>query len=830
MRRRLLCRARARQDYFGYNVHAVMNITDVDDKIIVRARRKHLLQLYRQERPQLQEVFDKATEAVNANIARQQEVCQRVGDEISTVQAERDRLQQQGDEAGAQQKERELRELDKAHGQENQKLQNEQDTANRMKQAALDTQSQGYDAALAQYLAHAAEPLAGRLDQERKHTVNDWEIFRAHGAHYEEEFMQDMDQLGCLQPQVLTRVSEHMPEIISYVDKIVRNGLAYESNGSVYFDTCTFRQRGCVYGKLKPWAVESACLAADGEADFVTSEKRHKQDFALWKASKPGEPSWSSPWGSGRPGWHIECSAMAHYVLGDKLDIHVGGEDLRFPHHDNELAQAEAHHQEEWELCSTASSNGEASHDPCRAVAAAAAGNMNGSAQWQWVNYFLHTGHLSISGLKMSKSLKNFISIRDALKNHSPRQLRLMFALHHWHKPMVFDANALRGALETEATLRNFFRTTNALLRPRKLDGIASIARWQEEESKLRDQLAKAQDKVDACLRDNLDTPGAIFHIEALIRAANLYRTARETGVRTGGPPPQRMLLREVTIYVTRILRAMGLSDAPPHGMGFGNERTVSKRAADCLDACTGFRDQVRLMARQKAPREEICGSLDRLIKEIQNNYGVRLEPVTPRLKDWTFSSLASKPGLSDLDEKSCLDAMLEFKDRVRKVCGDHKAILQECDRLRDEVLPLLGVLLQDRADDTSEWVLEDPTVLAAEAEQKRREEAAARLEKRRAQLDKKRREIKKWEDLSRPIPTQLASKFSKFDKTGNPTHTAEGTALEPKAASKAAKEADKLRKARGPLDKKLAEDPAFLDKLRKEMSDLETEVTQAEQ
>ena len=219
------------------------------------------------------------------------------------------------------------------------------------------------------------------------------------------EFMEDMDALGVRPADVMTRVSEYIPEIVAYIEKIVANGLAYESKGSVYFDTQAFRAKGHVYGKLSPWAVGSAALAAEGESDFETKEKRSSQDFALWKAAKPGEPFWDSPWGRGRPGWHIECSAMASSILGHKIDVHSGGQDLRFPHHDNELAQAEAYYHEEMQREVEASPSG--SHVCC--------GGAHGQL-WsaQWINYFLHSGHLSIEGLKMSKSLKNFITIRQA--------------------------------------------------------------------------------------------------------------------------------------------------------------------------------------------------------------------------------------------------------------------------------------------------------------------------------------------------------------------------------------------------------------------------------
>lgn len=148
------------------------------------------------------------------------------------------------------------------------------------------------------------------------------------------------------------------------------------------------------------------------------SEKRSVTDFALWKSSKAGEPWWDSPWGKGRPGWHIECSVMASVICGESLDIHTGGVDLKFPHHDNELAQAEAYFDNSY-----------------------------------WVRYFLHSGHLTIAGCKMSKSLKNFVTIQDALKKHSNRQLRLAFLLHSWKDTLDYSDNTMNMAVQYEKFL-----------------------------------------------------------------------------------------------------------------------------------------------------------------------------------------------------------------------------------------------------------------------------------------------------------------------------------------------------------------------------------------
>ena len=229
--------------------------------------------------------------------------------------------------------------------------------------------------------------------------------------------------LGVRPADVLTRVSEYIPEVVEYVEKIIANGYGYVApSGSVYFDTLAFNEKkDHFYAKLEPGKFEmneqNLKLLAEGEGSLAgdtKGEKRNPQDFALWKSSKPGEPIWKSPWGEGRPGWHIECSAMSSAVLGQSLDIHSGGVDLKFPHHDNEIAQAEAYYDSD-----------------C------------------WVHYFLHPGHLHINGLKMSKSLKNFITIREAFQGKgefppiTPRQMRIMFLLAKWDSVMDFSGSSL---------------------------------------------------------------------------------------------------------------------------------------------------------------------------------------------------------------------------------------------------------------------------------------------------------------------------------------------------------------------------------------------------
>jgi cysteinyl-tRNA synthetase len=193
-----------------------------------------------------------------------------------------------------------------------------------------------------------------------KSTVTDPSISASLASYWEGRFFDDMSRLRVRPPDTLTRVTEYVPEIVSFVEGIIKNGYAYEAEGSVYFDTLAFdKAPNHDYAKLEPWSKgnRESLEDAEGKLLFLKSSKwlisniagslatkrgrRSASDFALWKASKAGEPSWPSPWGSGRPGWHIECSVMASAVLGENMDIHSGGIDLAFPHHDNEMAQSE---------------------------------------------------------------------------------------------------------------------------------------------------------------------------------------------------------------------------------------------------------------------------------------------------------------------------------------------------------------------------------------------------------------------------------------------------------------------------------------------------------
>ncbi|KAJ3712081.1 tRNA synthetases class I (C) catalytic domain-containing protein [Lentinula guzmanii] len=353
-----------------------------------------------------------------------------------------------------------------------------------------------------------------------KSTVTDPSLSRTLASHWESLFSEDMRRLHVRDPDTLTRVTEYMPEIITFVDKILNNGYAYESEGSVYtkaFDDAPNHD----YAKLEPW---SKGKRYDGIAEASTLTKftrRSASDFALWKASKPGEPSWESPWGAGRPGWHIECSVMASAVLGENMDIHSGGIDLAFPHHDNEMAQSEAYHD-----CPT------------------------------WVNYFVHTGHLHIEGLKMSKSLKNFITIDEILQKYTARQIRLAFLTQLWNAKVDFSESLMSGEV------RNLETTLNA-----QNNGVTSDGyhHYEDLEKELVAKFHQSQYTFRAARCDSFNTPEALDVLRDLVSRTNTYINSRGKAVNLG-------VVQNIARWVGKMLRMFGLGEGESSEIGWGQE------------------------------------------------------------------------------------------------------------------------------------------------------------------------------------------------------------------------------------------------------------------
>jgi len=290
---------------------------------------------------------------------------------------------------------------------------------------------------------------------------------------YIKEFDHDMDLLGLEKPTVSPRATDHIPEMIAMVEALIEKGFAYEVDGDVYFSVGSFSE----YGKLSGKNIEELNSGARVEVD---ERKQSPLDFALWKKSKEGEPFWECPWGKGRPGWHIECSAMSQKYLGTTFDIHGGGMDLIFPHHENEIAQAE---------CATGA---------------------------PFARYWIHNGFVNINQQKMSKSLKNFFSIREILETYHPEVLRLFLLSNHYRSPIDYSEQNLT---EAKGGLDRFY----AVLRD--LDEIKSLDKGSATQSlgekRLVTELQEFPEKFTAAMDDDFNTAAAIGHLYVLTRSLN---------------------------------------------------------------------------------------------------------------------------------------------------------------------------------------------------------------------------------------------------------------------------------------------------------------------
>uniref|UniRef100_A0A2K6CD74 Cysteine--tRNA ligase, cytoplasmic n=1 Tax=Macaca nemestrina TaxID=9545 RepID=A0A2K6CD74_MACNE len=552
---------RVLKDYFKFDVFYCMNITDIDDKIIKRARQNHLFEQYLEKRPEAAQLLEDVQAALKPFSVKLNET------------------------------------TDPDKKQMLERIQHEVQLATEPLEKAVQSRLTGEEVSscVEVLLEEAKDLLSDWLDSTLGSDVTDNSIFSKLPKFWEGEFHRDMEALNVLPPDVLTRVSEYVPEIVNFVQKIVDNGYGYVSNGSVYFDTAKFASsEKHSYGKLVPEAVGDQKALQEGEGDLSISadrlsEKRSPNDFALWKASKPGEPSWPCPWGKGRPGWHIECSAMAGTLLGASMDIHGGGFDLRFPHHDNELAQSEAYFEND-----------------C------------------WVRYFLHTGHLTIAGCKMSKSLKNFITIKDALKKHSARQLRLAFLMHSWKDTLDYSSNTMESALQYEKFLNEFFLNVKDILRA-PVDITGQFEKWGEEEAELNKNFYDKKTAIHEALCDNVDTRTVMEEMRALVSQCNLYMAARKAMRKR----PNRALLENIALYLTHMLKIFGAIEEEsslgfPVG-GSGTSLNLESTVMPYLQVLSEFREGVRKIAReQKVP--EVLQLSDALRDDILPELGVRFE------------------------------------------------------------------------------------------------------------------------------------------------------------------------------------------------------------
>ncbi len=294
------------------------------------------------------------------------------------------------------------------------------------------------------------------------------------GERFIKEYFTDASAIGVKPATIHPKATENIDAIIDIVKKLEDNGYAYAVDGNVYFATKKFAE----YGKLSKQPLED--LEAGARID-VNDHKKDPMDFALWKAKKDGEPFWQSPWGEGRPGWHIECSAMANKYLGETIDLHSGGQDLIFPHHENEVAQSE---------CAN-----------CKPFA----------------NYWMHNGYINIDGKKMSKSLGNFFTVRDILKQYSGEIIRFFMLSAHYRSPINFADTLMEQA--KSAVDRVYTCIEN-------LEFLLGNAEDKTADGGLSDKLNACRDKFKAAMDDDLNTADAIAAIFDIVYIANTEITS----------------------------------------------------------------------------------------------------------------------------------------------------------------------------------------------------------------------------------------------------------------------------------------------------------------
>lgn len=292
------------------------------------------------------------------------------------------------------------------------------------------------------------------------------------GDRFINEYFRDADALGIRRATFHPRATQHIGDMIALIRRLIEKGMAYEVDGDVYFDTSAFPE----YGKLSGQNLEELEAGARVE---VEEGKRNPMDFALWKAQKPGEPAWDSPWGKGRPGWHIECSVMAMKYLGETIDIHAGGQDLIFPHHENEIAQSEA---------------------------------VTGKP---FARYWLHNGYININNQKMSKSLGNFFTVREILERFDGEVVRFFMLSAHYRNPINFSEDMLKQA---QSALERLYNCKANLLHAMEN---APTNELSKEEGDFVQKLAEFKGRFEEAMDDDINTADALAAIFDMVRDIN---------------------------------------------------------------------------------------------------------------------------------------------------------------------------------------------------------------------------------------------------------------------------------------------------------------------
>jgi cysteinyl-tRNA synthetase len=406
---------------------------------------------------------------------------------------------------------------------------------------------------------------------------------------------EDMESLGVLAPDVAPKATEHIPQMIQLIQQLLTAGVAYVVDGDVYFEVSRFPG----YGKLSGKNLDELLAGARVEVD---ERKLDPRDFALWKSAKPGEPSWESPWGPGRPGWHIECSAMAMQYLGESFDIHGGGEDLIFPHHECEIAQSEA----------------------CTGK--------------PFARYWLYNGFVNLASEKMSKSLGNTLSIRDLVGRHDREALRLYLIGTHYRAPIEWTEE---GVLDSARALE---RLRDLVHGERELEGDTPA-----EAGTLAEDVAAFTTRFRGAMDDDFNTPQALAAIFDLTSKLYVYRDQMLLGKRAAAP------FAEALATLTSHTRALGLLEKPsPRREGWGfiprpadGVARVRPRASHVYTAPDGgpadwwVSTQARIEAlvaqREEARRRREWARADEIRADLEG-MGARIED-TPAGTRWKWKS-----------------------------------------------------------------------------------------------------------------------------------------------------------------------------------------------
>ncbi|EFQ98007.1 cysteinyl-tRNA synthetase [Nannizzia gypsea CBS 118893] len=729
---------RIMRDYFKFDVNFIMNITDVDNKIIIRARQQHLFAEYKDKHPDIDaDVLQTALLAFSTFVKKQlpllnfQEQAEKTYAFIFNGGTLEGNKKPGSDEAKIKMSIKSESQAGAAIAKALEGHKKSIEPGNSLGMNAPSYSSVNTQRTNEAFYEACKDVFLIYLDCIGCSSIcsTDYSLFEALTKNYESRFLEDMRCLNVLEPDKLTKVTTHISEIIQFVKTIIGNGFAYSTpDGSVYFNINKFEESGHYYAKLEPWNRHNKHLQRDGEGSLSkgATSKLSRNDFVLWKASRPGEPSWPSPWGNGRPGWHIECSAMASANFGSQMDIHSGGIDLAFPHHDNELAQSEAF----W-------------------------------GGTQWVNYFLHMGHLSIQGSKMSKSLKNFTTIREALDRGTwtSRNLRIVFLLSGWREGIEITTDMVDASRAWEEKLNNFFLKSRNFKALHKLASEAPNNRCDALETHLK----FAQDKVFNALCNSFDTPTAMSAITELVTVFN------------SAEPPKlnNVILQNAAKWITSMVNVFGLNgDASPEDPEIGWAGIdVPECAMPYLNALSTSRDSIRRLAMSKSriPPEALRG-------------------ITDSMEDFG-------PSISDI-ALPFITVLRSFKDRIEYMnfnCSEisPNQLLMACDQIRDVDLFDLGVYLEDQGNEHA--IIRPVTRDLICARQKQSEQ---KLESQKRREDEERRLLEKL-DRGKLSPAEMfrTEDFSAWDADGIPTKDSEGKDITKSRSKKLRKEWERQKK-----------------------------------